>query len=341
MPSLRNKVVVLTGASSGFGRGAAIEFAKRGAKLVLAARRKDLLKDVADECKRRGTKAIVVETDVTNRDEVEALAKAAVSKFDGIDVWVNDAGVSTFGRYDEVPVDEHEKVIETNLLGVMYGSHVAMRQFRDQGKGTLINIGSYLSKGSAPYQAAYVASKHGVRGLGMALRQELQANGEDDRIHVCTIMPTSMDTPFFEHAANHSGHPVVPIPPVYEPERVIETIIRVAMNPEDEVVVGTRGKIGSVVGKIAPKLFERKMASNVHKELMQQSKRQGATTGSLYEPMSQGEGVHGGWLDEEGNLQEPKQKSSHVGTVATVIGSLAIVGFALAKRREIQDRMAA
>ncbi len=342
MPSLRNKVVVLTGASSGFGRGAAIEFAKRGAKLVLAARRKNLLKDVAAECKRRGTKAIVVETDVSSQAEVEALAEAALSKFDRIDVWVNNAGVATIGRFDEIPMDEHEQVVETDLLGTMYGSHFALKQFREQGSGTLINIGSYLSKGSSPYHASYVASKHGVRGLGMALRQELEANGEDDRIHVCTIMPTSMDTPFFEHAGQHTGHRVQPIDPVYDPKLVIDAIIRVAMNPEDEVMVGRSAKFASVLGKIMPGVLERKMASKTHKDVFSKSPRQAPGERSVMEPMDEGEGVRGGWLDAEGNRQEPEQKSSsHVGTVATVIGSIAIVGFALAKRKEIQQKLAA
>lgn len=341
MPSLRKKVVVITGASSGFGRGAALKFAEHGANLILAARRKDLLKEVAGECKRRGGRAVVVETDVSRRGEVELLAKRAASEFGHIDVWVNDAGVSTFGHYDEVPLNEHEKVIETNLLGTMYGSHAALREFREQGHGTLINIASYLGKGSAPYQAAYVASKHGVRGLGMALRQELEANGEDGRIHVCTIMPTSMDTPFFEHAANHSGHPVVPIPPVYEPEKVIDAIVGVAMNPEDEVIVGRRGKMGSVFGKIAPGFIERKMARKVHRELMEQGSKEGPTTGSLYEPMQEGRGVHGGWLDAEGNVRKPDNRRGHLGTIAAIAGSAAVVGLALARRRQIQQKLAA
>jgi len=343
MPTLRNKTVVLTGASSGFGRGAAIEFARRGARLVLAARRKDLLKEVAEECKRRGVKALVVETDVTERDEVEKLADAAISKFGNIDIWINDAGVSTMGRYDEVPLDEHEQVIETNLLGTMYGSYSAIQHFREQGKGTLINIGSYLSKGSAPYQAAYVASKHGVRGLSTALRQELEADGLDE-IHVCTIMPTSMDTPFFEHAGQHTGHPNRPATPVYDPQFVVDAIIRVALRPEPEVMVGRSAKFASVLGKIAPLLLERRMASKMQKRVYDQRVKERPHTGTLYDTMPEGRGVRGGWLDEEGNVREPderEEKKSPVGTVATVIGSLAIVGYALTRRKQLLAKRAA
>ena len=342
MPSLRNRVVVLTGASSGFGRGAAIEFAKRGARLVLAARRKNLLKDVAEECKRYGVKAVVVETDVSKEEEVEKLADKAVSAFGQIDVWVNNAGVATIGRFDEVPMEEHEQVIATNLFGTMYGSQAALRQFREQGRGTLINIGSYLSKGSSPYHSSYVASKHGIRGLGISIRQELEANQEDDRIHVCTIMPTSMDTPFFEHAGQHTGHRVQPIDPVYDPKLVIDAIIRVAMRPEGEVMVGRSAKAPSFFGKVLPTLLESAMARKTHKNIYQRSRKESPGEGSVYEPMEEGQGVRGGWLDEEGNFQEPEQKKgSHVSTVATIIGSLAIVGFALSRRRQIQEKLAA
>ncbi len=344
MPTLRNKTVVLTGASSGFGRGAAIEYAKRGANLVLAARRKDLLKEVADECKRRGVKALVVETDVSDRDAVEKLADAAISKFGKIDIWVNDAGVSTMGRFDEVPLEEHEQVVDTNLLGTMYGSYFAIQHFREQEQGILINMGSYLSKGSAPYQAAYTASKHGVRGLSTALRQELQADGIDS-VHVCTIMPTSMDTPFFEHAAQHTGHPNRPATPVYDPQLVVDAIIRVSLRPEDEVMVGRSAKFASVLGKIAPMLLERRMASRMQKRVYAQRSKERPHTGSLYKSMEEGRGVRGGWLDEEGQVREPDEregKKSHVGTVATLIGSVAIVGYALSRRKQMMmDREAA
>lgn len=342
MPTLRNKTVVLTGASSGFGRDAAIEYARRGANLVLAARRKNLLKEVAEECKRRGVKSVVVETDVSDPDQVKKLADTAISKFDKIDIWVNDAGVSTMGRYDEVSLDEHEQVIETNLLGTMYGSYEAIKHFREQGSGALINIGSYLSKGSAPYQAAYVASKHGVRGLSTAIRQELKADGLD-RIHVCTIMPTSMDTPFFEHAGQHTGHPNRPATPVYDPRLVVDAIIRVSLEPEEEVMVGRSAKVASVFGKIAPLLLERLMASKMRRRVYGHSDRERQHTGSVYEPMEEGRGLRGGWLDEEGNVREPDQKNkkSRVGTAATLIGSLAIVGYALSRRKQMLERKAA
>src|SRR5512146_1424625 len=299
MRSLRNKVVVLTGASSGFGRGAAVRFAEEGAKLVLAARRKSLLKEVAEECRQRGAKAIVVETDVSKREEVEALAKQAVKKFGHVDVWVNNAGVATYGEFDKVPLEDHEQVFRTDLFGTLYGSYEAMRHFRERGHGVLINMSSYLGKGSAPYHSSYVASKHAVRGLGMALRQDLQIDGLDG-IHVCTIMPTSHDTPFFDHAGNYTGKPVKPTKPFYDPQQVIETIVRLAIEPEPEVMVGTSAKVASVAGKFMPSLLEKRMAKKVKKEHQNQGADADAGPGSVFEPMQEGREVRAGWAEREG-----------------------------------------
>ncbi len=316
--SLRDRVVVITGASSGFGKGAALKFADSGAHLVLAARRKRLLRDLAGECQSLGVQAIAVDADVTDRDEVRKLARRAVEEFGRIDVWVNNAGVATIGRFDEVPMEEHEQVIATNLLGTMYGSYYAVRQFREQGDGTLINVASYLGDGSSPYYSSYVASKHGVRGLGMSLRQELEANRQD-AIYVCTVMPTSMDTPFFEHAANHSGHPVEPIPPVYDPEQVIDTIVDLALNPRPEVVVGRRGKVGRISGKLMPRLTERYMARQVHK-LISDRKSARDSSGALFKPMESGTEIHGGW----------RESGSGIGKVLTAVGITAPAALALA-----------
>src|SRR3954463_13876838 len=117
--SLKGKVVVITGASSGFGKGAALAFAENGANVVLAARRGDLLEELARECQGSGAKALAVQTDVSRREEVERLAEAATRSLGRIDVWVNDAGVGALGRFERIPLDVHEHVIRTNLLGTL------------------------------------------------------------------------------------------------------------------------------------------------------------------------------------------------------------------------------
>src|SRR5207248_1199417 len=205
------KVVVITGASSGFGKGAALKFASEGADLVLGARRKKLLKQVAAECEEHGVRAVTVECDVSQQSEIDELAEAALDEFGRFDVWVNNAGVAAFGEFDKVPMKEHEQVIETNLLGTMYGSYAALKHFYERGEGTLINISSFIGEASAPYHSSYAASKHAIRGPDMSLRQQLEATNLA-ATPACTVTPTSHDPPSLEHAPNHTGKPARPTP---------------------------------------------------------------------------------------------------------------------------------
>lgn len=319
MKELRNRIVVITGASSGFGRGVAEKFARDGAHVVLASRRGDLLEKLARDCRNQGVRAVAIETDVSDRSEVESLAQRVLNEFGRFDIWINNAGVATYGRFNDSPMDEHEQVIRTNLLGLMYGSRVALDQFRRQGHGVLINVGSFAGIASFPYGASYTASKHGVRGLGTALRQELTVN-EEENIHVCTVMPTSMDTPFFAHAANHTGRPVKPIPPVYDPQLVIDAIHEVALNPRPEIVVGGRGKAGKLLSRIAPGALETQMAKKSHEAMMQQEETAPPSSGNLFSAVEYGNEVRGGW--NKGSLGGRILKTTAAASFPALMGYL-------------------
>lgn len=293
--SLSGKVVVITGASSGFGKGAAREFAAQGVSVVLAARRDNLLDDLARECEAAGGKALAVHTDVRRSEDVEHLASAAVSQFGCIDVWVNNAGSGALGLFEHVPLQDHVLVVETDLLGTLYGSYAAIRQFKEQGSGTLINVASVIGKVPAPYFASYAAAKHGVVGLSASIRQELEEN-KVENVHVCIVEPTSFDTPFFEHAANYTGHKAVPIPPVYDPQEVVDTIVGLATHPKDEVQVGTAGTATALFHQFAPALTEKMMGKQTHAAQMEKAEPSPDTEGGLHEPIPSGTEVTGGWL---------------------------------------------
>ena len=141
-----DKVVVITGASSGAGRAIALAFARTGARVVLAARREQTLAEVAEQCEQAGGTALSVPTDVTDAAAVQALADAAVNFGGRIDVWVNNAGVLAAGPFDETPVSVHDQVIRINLMGYLHGAHAVLPYFKDQGYGVLINnlsVGGY------------------------------------------------------------------------------------------------------------------------------------------------------------------------------------------------------
>ncbi len=289
---LSGKVIVITGASSGFGKGVALKLAQSQTNLVIAARRKQLLDEVVVACEQSGSQALAVACDVSIASGVEEVANAALRKFGRIDVWINNAGGAVIGDFVEVPLYEHEQVIKTDLLGTMYGSYFAMNQFRKNNSGILINVASMIGKVPAPYYSAYSAAKHGVVGFSAALRQELQEQNIKD-IHVCTVMPMAMDTPFFEHAANYSGHEAVPIPPLDDAQKVIDIMVDLISNPKDEVPIGMGSGVSMLFHQMAPGAMEGMMAKNTHKAQMEDAPVSEMYPGSLMYPDSSGTGVKG------------------------------------------------
>jgi short-subunit dehydrogenase len=293
---LKGKVVVVTGASSGFGRGVALKMADEGAQVVLAARRTELLEQVARDCEARGVAAVVVTTDVSREEDVAKLAKAAIDRFGRIDVWINNAGVGAIGPFDEIPLKEQVRVVETNLNGVIYGSYHAMRQFRRQHAGTLINVGSVNSRVPLTYMATYNATKHGVLGLTNTLHEELRLAGEKN-IHVSTIMPWAVDTPFWEHSANYSGRkPRNAL--MDEPDKVVQAIVDTAKRPRKEVEVGYKVGLASFSRRMAPNLTDR-LASDVYAAELNKASATGPTSGATLEPMPSGTGVGGDVRDRK------------------------------------------
>lgn len=287
-----NRTYVVTGASSGFGRGVALKLGSYGANVVLAARRTAVLGEVADQVRSAGGQALVVTTDVSRAEDVERLAHAAVDRFGRIDVWINNAAVGVIGRFEDVPVADHARVVDVNLKGVIYGSHAALKQFRAQGYGTLVNIASVEGRVPLAYHASYAATKHAVVGLDAALNQELRLAGADT-IKVATVLPWAVDTPFWEHAGNYSGG--TPRMVMMDgPQQVVDAIVRVSIYPRKELAVGWKAK-GTVLGEqIWPGLSEQIAANVVDRVQRQTAPAAPPTDGSLFEPMAAGTTVEGG-----------------------------------------------
>ncbi|MEW2381695.1 SDR family oxidoreductase [Micromonospora sp. NPDC047707] len=316
---LADAVVVITGASSGIGTATAYALARRGAAVVLAARSDPALHQVAQRCLELGGRAAAVPTDVTDPAAVEQLAERAVAEFGRIDGWVNNAAVSAVGLFDEIPVEEFRRVLEVNLLGTAYGIRAALPHLGAGGGGVIVNNASVLAEVAMPYQSAYNATKHGIRGLADTVRQELRVTGRGD-ISICTVLPATIDTPFFRHAANHSGRELVPPPPVYPPEMVAQTIVRMLRRPRREAYAGGAARLIGLQWRVAPALAERALGWYAHRTQFGPAARLDST-GNVFSPDAAAE-RRGGW---HGRRRQLVRMGAAFGLAAagTAVGTVA------------------
>ncbi|NYE63364.1 NADP-dependent 3-hydroxy acid dehydrogenase YdfG [Duganella sp. 1224] len=196
--NIDNKVVVITGASSGLGEATARHLAARGAAVVLGARRTDKLEQIAAEIRATGGKAEVLATDVTRKEQVQALVDHAVRVFGRVDVLINNAGLMAIAPLDEVKTDEWDRMIDINVKGVLYGIAAALPQFRQQNSGHFINIASVAGvKVFSPGGTVYSGTKFAVRAISEGLRHEVGGS-----IRTTTIEPGAVDSEL-KHGSSH------------------------------------------------------------------------------------------------------------------------------------------
>lgn len=284
---LDQQVIVITGASSGIGLATALAAARQGAKLVLAARSGSTLVEIANQINAEGGQAITVQADVGERAQVEAIAAAAIRHFGRIDTWVNDAGVSVYGRLDEVSDQDSQRLFQTNFWGVVYGSLVALPHLKANG-GAIINVGSEVSDAVVPLQGMYSASKHAVKGFTDALRVELEA--DEAPISVTLVQPTAVDTPYPENAGNYlSQEPMLPSPMI-EPEKVASAILDAATDPTRDVKVGAMSVLNTAMSKILPSLADTMAKMQMGRQ--QRNEVPHARDGTLYRAGESGR-IHG------------------------------------------------
>jgi short-subunit dehydrogenase len=261
LKKVKDQVIVVTGASSGIGLATAEEAARRGAKVVLAARSEQTLNDVVGRLTAAGGDATAVPCDVSDRAQVDALAAAAVARYGRIDTWVNNAGQGLWGRLDETPEPDARRLFDINFWGVVHGCQAALPHLKANG-GALITLGSEVSDAFTPLLGVYVASKHAVKGYVDALRVEVE---ELDKapVSVTLIEPTAVDTPFAEHARNVTDkEPRLP-PPRVEPKDVAEAILAAAESPTREKAVGTMSLLNTTMAKLIPGVADKLAAKRV------------------------------------------------------------------------------
>lgn len=277
------QVVVVFGASSGIGRETALQFGRRGARVVVAARDREGLESLADEIRQEGGQAVVAQADAADFEQVKAVADSAVNAFGHLDTWVHVASVTQYARFDQTTPDEFRRIVDVNLTGAAHGAMAALPHLKAEGRGALILVSSVEGKYALPLQSAYSASKHGVEGLAKSLRLELERDGIP--ISVTTILPSSMNTPLFDVARTKLGVKPQGFPPVYRPQLAAEAILHAATHPEREIVVGGAGKALEVLNRISPRLADAAVARKAFWLQRSAEERPADTPGNLYEPV--------------------------------------------------------
>jgi short-subunit dehydrogenase len=250
---LNEQTIVITGASSGIGLATSRSAAAKGAKLVLASRNQEALEKLQQEIRSEGGQAIYTVADVGKQEDVQKIADAALEHYGGFDTWVNNAGVSIYGRLEEVSDEDNRRLFETNFWGVVYGSQIAAVHLKAKG-GSIINLGSVLSEEAMPLQGMYSASKHAVKGYTDALRIELE--NEKAPVSVTLIKPTSINTPYPQHARNYLDEELTLPPPVYAPEEVANAILYAAAHQKRDIYIGGAARFMSSSNKHFPSVMD-------------------------------------------------------------------------------------
>lgn len=291
-------MVVITGASSGIGRGAARAFAARGDDVVLVARNARALEALAADLRTLPARTIVAPADVTDEEAVIAVARRAVAELGRIDAWVNGAAVWSFGTFEDTPSDVFRRVLETTLLGAVHGARAALPVFRSQGSGVLVNVASVYGHISTPYVSPYVSAKWALVGLSNVLRQEL---ADAPGIAVSIVSPGAVDTPIYQHGANYIGRSPRPLPPALPTERVVRAIVRAVDRPRREVFVGRVHRMGITAQHVAPDVYDR-IVGPVMDHLALQRSASAAHTGNVYQPDDELTGTDGGWRRHDARI---------------------------------------
>ncbi len=227
----KSKVVLITGASSGIGKEAAIEFAKLGANIVLVARRKDKLEQVANELKEFNVSTLICQCDVSKKDQVKEMSKIVLEKFDSVDILVNNAGFAIYGSVSDLTIDEIESQMATNYFGMIYCIKNFLPSMLKMKTGHIVNVASVAASFGLPGIASYCASKFAMLGFSEGLKHELKDTG----VGITVVSPIMVRTDFFDHTSFEkmpkSSRTSL------SSKTVAKTILRAANSPRLEIIV--------------------------------------------------------------------------------------------------------
>ena len=299
LKSIEQQVVAIVGASSGIGREAALRFAQRGARVVVAARSEVGLASLVDEIRQLGGEATAVTADVAVFEQVQAIADKAVAIYGRLDTWVHSSATAVISPFEQVTPEEFRRVIDVTLMGQVYGAMVALPHLKREGRGALIHISSMEGRRALPLQSSYSSAKHGVEGFLESLRVELQHEGSD--VSVTSIKPAVINTPFYNNALTKLGVKPTGLPPYYAPSLVADAVLYTAEHPTRDFIVGDVGKILDVLQRLSPALVDSLLVLAGFQGQRTNELKSADAPNNLYQPVAEHDRVEGDF----GNLTVP------------------------------------
>jgi NAD(P)-dependent dehydrogenase (short-subunit alcohol dehydrogenase family) len=327
MNDIASRVVVITGGTAGVGRATARRFAEAGAKVAVLARGREGLDATTDELRRLGAPAALgIACDVAEAEQVFEAARRVEAELGDIDVWVNNAMVTAFGRFRALLPEEFERVTRVTYLGYVWGTRAALDAMVPRNRGTIVQVGSALAYRSIPLQSAYCGAKHAIVGFTDSIRSELLHDDIDIQLS-CVHLP-AVNTPQFGWCENHMDHEPQPVPPIFQPEIIANAIFETALHPKREVYVGWSALRAIVGQKLAPGVADRYLARHGFEDQYADRTHDPLRPSNLFEPVGGDHGAHGAFDDRARQHDALARLTTRVGATGVRIG-VALAGAAL------------
>jgi short-subunit dehydrogenase len=325
------EVVVVSGASAGIGRAIAQRFAQDGVQLALLARGRAGLEAAQREVEERGAaRAIVLPTDVSDPDQVEAAARSVEEALGPIDIWINVAMVTIYGEFLDIEPEEFRQSVEVTLLGTVWGTRAALSRMVPRDRGTLVQVGSAMAYRGIPLQAPYCAGKHGIKGFTESVITELLHKGS--KVHVSMVELPGVNTPQFTWGRTKLPKQTQPVPPVYQPEVAADAVHYAARSRRREVYVGVPTVYTILGEKFAPWLVDRYLAKTGVKSQLTDHDLDPRGHDNLFSPVDEDRGTHGPFDDMAHGRSVQLWASKHRGSLLGAVAGLGALGMAAALR---------
>jgi short-subunit dehydrogenase len=305
----RSEVVVITGASAGVGRAAAVAFAKRGAKIGLLARGQDRLQAAQAEVEEHGGEGMIVSADVADADAVERAAEQVERRFGPIDVWINNAMTTVFSPFSEITPAEYKRATEVTYLGTVYGTMAALRRMLPRDRGCIVQVGSALAYRSIPLQSPYCGAKHAILGFTASLRTELLH--DHSHVRITMVHLPAMNTPQFSWCRTRLPRHPQPVPPIFQPEVAAEGIYWAAHHSRRELLVGAPTVEAVEGNKIAPDLLDHYLARTGYESQQTSEPIPPDRPDNLFAPVPGNWGAHGVFSDRAANRSPQLWATTH------------------------------